>query len=289
VLVVGQIGRDLVVQAGTLPEPGASETVTERLEMLGGKGANQAVGLHQLGVAPVRVLGVVGEDEVGSWVLDQARASGLDVGHIRRRGVTALLLDVVTPDGSRLLEDVPASALLTEEDVRNAAAAFADVDTVCLQLQQPADAILAAAELAGSHGARLVLDGVAPSGTRDKLLAAAGVLRADHAEGRSWIGRPVEDRASAEAAAAELLEQGPTVGALEVADEGDYVAWPGGGRFFAHGDVPVRDPTGGGDAFLAGLVAALREGAEPGEAGLIATRTAAATVGALGGRPRVRD
>jgi ribokinase len=47
--VVGQLARDLVLSVDDLPEPGSSADATGRLEQLGGKGANQAVGLAQLG------------------------------------------------------------------------------------------------------------------------------------------------------------------------------------------------------------------------------------------------
>jgi ribokinase len=50
-------------------------------------------------------------------------------------------------------------------------------------------------------------------------------------------------------------------------------------------DVDVIDPTGAGDAFVAGLIAALRDGAAPGQAGRRAAAAASATVQRLGGRP----
>ncbi|MBV9140496.1 MAG: hypothetical protein JO115_06220 [Pseudonocardiales bacterium] len=54
VVVVGQIARDLVLLVEELPAPGTGTAVRQRREMLGGKGANQAVGLAQLGVRPAR-------------------------------------------------------------------------------------------------------------------------------------------------------------------------------------------------------------------------------------------
>ncbi len=44
VVVIGQIGRDLVLRTDGPPAPGHSTTILERKELLGGKGANQAVG-----------------------------------------------------------------------------------------------------------------------------------------------------------------------------------------------------------------------------------------------------
>ncbi len=63
-MVVGQIARDLVLVVDEVPGPGSSAPVRERREMLGGKGANIAVGLAQLG-APVKLVGVVGDDDIG--------------------------------------------------------------------------------------------------------------------------------------------------------------------------------------------------------------------------------
>ena len=48
-MVVGQTARDLVLQVERIPAAGSAAPATQRLEMLGGKGANQAVGLVQLG------------------------------------------------------------------------------------------------------------------------------------------------------------------------------------------------------------------------------------------------
>ncbi len=72
VVVLGQVGRDLVLRVGALPEAGGSAAVSERREMLGGKGANQAVTLAQLGV-PVALVGrtLTGRAATGSAAIGQ--------------------------------------------------------------------------------------------------------------------------------------------------------------------------------------------------------------------------
>lgn len=282
-LVVGQFARDLVLEVEQLPDAGGSTSVRRRAEMLGGKGANQAVGLRQLGVTPVAVLGVVGEDAVGAWVRAQAEADDLDVTPLVRRGSTALLLDVIADD-RHLFEDVPDDSLFRVADVRAARQVFADVGVVSLQLQQTADVVTEVARLAHAHDALLVLDGAPPEGTRDALLGRASILRADAVEARAWTGDDVSDPSDAERAAADLLSAGPSLVALEVPGHGDLVAWRGGHRLLPHSDGVV-DPTGGGDAFTAGLVASLINGLTPAAAGELAARAAAATVSRRGGRP----
>ncbi|HMC40628.1 MAG TPA: PfkB family carbohydrate kinase, partial [Acidimicrobiales bacterium] len=64
IAVVGHVGRDIVVRVDQLPPPGVGVPVPERLEMLGGKGANQAVALAQLGHHPA-LIGAVAGDPVG--------------------------------------------------------------------------------------------------------------------------------------------------------------------------------------------------------------------------------
>ena len=63
-IVFGQIARDLVLVVDAMPGVSRSADVHQRRELLGGKGANQAVGLAQLGMRPA-LAGVVGEDQVG--------------------------------------------------------------------------------------------------------------------------------------------------------------------------------------------------------------------------------
>lgn len=292
ILVIGQLARDLVLAVDALPEGGGSAVVTERREVLGGKGANQAVGLRQLGQR-VALLAVAGDDPAGDDALAQARADGIDVAGVVRRGTTALLVDVVEASGTRrLLEDVPESSLLTEADVA-AASAFDGADTVCLQLQQPADALLTAAESTRDRGARLVVDGDASGDSRDRLLALADVVRMDAVEAELMTGAAVASRADARRAAAVVLDAGAALAAVAVPGEGDLVAWREGAgsaphpgaEFVPHRDEHVVDPTGAGDAFLAGLVTALRRGDPPDAAARFASAAAGATVARLGGRP----
>jgi sugar/nucleoside kinase (ribokinase family) len=72
VVVAGQLARDLVLMVNDVPEAGQSRPVRERREMLGGKGANQAVAVAQLGLRPA-LIAVAGDDEAGSRLLEQAR------------------------------------------------------------------------------------------------------------------------------------------------------------------------------------------------------------------------
>jgi len=290
VVVFGQIAQDLAVQVGDLPSPDDSTTVAELRWLLGGKGANQAVGLTQLG-AEVAAVGVVGDDSTGAKLLDLLRRDGIDVCGVSRRGATATLIDVVDAAARRmLLEHAPSASLLTVEDVDAAAGVVQRAEAVCLQAQQPGEALTAAAALAHRNDLTVALDGAPGSESTDELLAASDILRADAAETELLVGFPVNSVSSGQEACRALLARGPSVVAVEVAGTGDLVGWRDGTTLRPHDDAEtVRDRTGAGDAFLVGLVRGLGRGRSVERAADLAARCAASTVTRLGGRPDLRN
>jgi len=290
VVVVGQLARDLVVEVRDAPGADSSAPVKHRKEMLGGKGANQAVALSQLGVG-VSLVGVVGQDAVGDALRAQARADRIGTSHVvRRPGTeTALIVDVVDDQGRRrYLEHIPAGTLVTETDVFAAAAPISAAGSLIVQLQQPAPAALLAARLAHTAGTRVVLDG-APrdDGFAPGLLALADVVRADGHEAERLTGRAVADVEGAARAAAELRRRGPSLVVLEVSGEGNLFAGPEGSWFVPHVETEVVDPTGAGDALVAALTAALTRRRPLETAACLAVAAAAATTEHAGGRPHL--
>lgn len=287
VVVVGPVGRDLVLLVDELPEAGTSADIRLRREVLGGKGANQAVAFAQLG-ASVALVGVVGEDDAGDAALDRARADGIDVSRVaRRQGVnTGLIVELLDRDHQwRYLEDTPENVQLNVADVRAAQDVIAYAGFVVVQLQQPPECALAAAEMAHAAGCRVVLDGVPGDKHRRALLRLATVLRADPHEAELLTGVSLETPRDALRAAREMLHQGPKLVALAVESGGNLFAWPDGHAYFPLDDVEAIDTTGAGDALVAALVTALDRGLEPGEAGRWAVAASSLAVEHPGGRP----
>jgi ribokinase len=292
VVVVGRVARDLVLEVERLPGAGGSAAVRRRTEVLGGKGANQGLGCAQLG-AEVTLLGVVGDDRAGEDVLAQARGDGMDVtGVVRRPGTTtALLTDVLEGDGTRrLLEHVPEGVLLRAADVHAGAGSIGSADAVLVQLQEPTEAVTTALRLAREAGALVVADGApADDAVRRAVLRDADVVRADATEAPALLGRAVDGAGEAVDAARELVAAGrgraPRVVALALGSEGDLVVWGDGALVVPLLEPAPVDPTGGGDAFVAGLATALAEGCSPAAAGRRAGASSAAVVRRAGGRP----
>ncbi|HEV2782761.1 MAG TPA: PfkB family carbohydrate kinase [Actinophytocola sp.] len=288
-VVVGQIARDLVLVVDEVPAAGGTTPVRTRRELLGGKGANLAVALAQLGT-PVAVLGVVGDDEVGTRLLEQAGADRVDVSHVVRRATTGLIVDIVDGAGHwRYLEDLPESGLLTEADVATAQDVLRAAVVTVVQLQQPSAAALAAARYAreGRDGL-VVLDGAPPPDERrTSILDLADVLRTDATEASLVAGRELRTAEEAVEAAGELLHRHRMSLVAFAVGDGNVFVWDGGQLVLPLVDTDVVDTTGSGDAFTAALASTLRRGHEPQTAARFAVAAAAATVGHPGGRPEL--
>lgn len=289
VVVFGQAGRDLVLPIDELPQPGTSAVVHTHREVLGGKGANQAVSFARLGI-PVALVAVLGDDRAGDEALAQARADGIDVSYVVRRSdtVTGLIVEVLDREHRwRYFEDLPEAVQLTPVDVEAAGESLARASAAVIQLQQPAAACSAAAALARKAGCRVVLDGAPQPEHRRDLLANAHVLRADAHEAELLAGRRIYGVDDAAHAAEELLSSGPVFVALGVEGRGNLFAWPQGHVFYPLDDAQTVDTTGAGDAFVAALTTALALGESPREAGRWAVAASALTVEHVGGRPRM--
>lgn len=102
ILVLGDINADIIGRVKSWPEPG-EECLAERLELhCGGVGANCALALRRWGVS-VQLIGCVGKDAFGGFLLKTLAADGVNVRCVRRTGkaMTGMLYINVTPEGQR--------------------------------------------------------------------------------------------------------------------------------------------------------------------------------------------
>ncbi|MDX2376121.1 ribokinase [Microbacterium sp. LRZ72] len=80
-VVVGSINVDLTASVARLPGPGETVLGGTLSRQPGGKGANQAVAAARLG-ASVRMVGAVGDDADGRWMLENLADTGVGVGDV---------------------------------------------------------------------------------------------------------------------------------------------------------------------------------------------------------------
>lgn len=294
VFVVGDVVTDiLALHTGQLNL--GSDTPAEIRIGGGGSAANTAAWFAATGV-PVTLVGTVGDDAAGAARLAELRRAGVHCAVRTVPDVPTGSVVVLSTHGERsMLVDRGANACLRPSDVDTAFAAGTAGDHLHLSgypLFDPASApagrhALVAARTLGmttsvDASSAAPLTRVGPERFLD-LVRGVDVLLANLDEARVLAGA-----AGAPADLAIALLRYASAVVVKCGAEGAVWVGGGGGRPVI---VPARtvpavvDPTGAGDAFAAGLLAAWLGGAGPAEAVIEGARLGALAVSRPGARP----
>jgi sugar/nucleoside kinase (ribokinase family) len=283
VTVIGCAQVDLVMTpVAELPPSGATVFVDQMGMRAGGAGANAALALAEAGMSP-RLIGCIGEDDLGRWLLEQLPASLADELVRVPDGRTGLTVAYEAPGRDRSfvtylgvnatwgLATIPADALASRHVL------FCDYFCAPALQGPPARELL---ETARGAGATTYFDTAwDPNGwaqeTRAQLhdiLPAVQVFLPNEAEACAIAGVP--DSVHEAARVLQQLSGGWVV--VKLGARGCLALGPDGAELSASApDLPVADSTGAGDAFNAGLVAALAGGRD--WPGALAAATSLAT------------
>lgn len=259
ITVFGSINVDLVCRVRKAPMPGETVLGSDYALIPGGKGANQALAAVRAG-APVRMVGAVGDDDIGKVALTELGPAGVDLASVaERQGTTGVAIITVDDNGENTIVVSPGANAMVDAGYIPADS-FAAGDTLLLQLEVPQAQVFAAARMARENGTRVILS-VAPFApfTPEALADIDIVIVNEHeaADFARHFGLPHDDPAATVTALA--AELGRTLIAT-LGPEGAVAAGPEGLiRVPALAVTPV-DTTGAGDTFAGVLAAYLDEG-----------------------------
>jgi ribokinase len=278
IAVVGSIITDLAVLTPRLPARGEN-ILARRLQIgPGGKGANAAVAAARLGARSILV-GRVGDDPFGHQELAALRAEGVDTSAVgvdpeAQTGAAVIMVD--DEGENTILVIIGANDQLTAEQVEAGLAPhWGRLDALLVNFEVPPAAIAAAVNGAHARGVPTIVDAGPPRQFGPEIWGRATVISPNALEaamlvgqthrgqthrGQTHRGRPVEDTATAEAAARELLAGGPQAVVLKRGAAGALLVTREGAQHVPSFRVKVVDTTGAGDAFSAALVVAMAEG-----------------------------
>ncbi|MCE5190989.1 MAG: ribokinase [Actinomycetia bacterium] len=285
VVVVGSINVDRSMGVPSAPERGATLLGEGVRRGPGGKGANQAVALARLGRS-VAMIGAVGQDADGDWMLGMLVAEGIDVsGVVRVPEPTGQAFIFVEPNGeSTIIVSPGANGALTPAHVEAQRERIAAARCVLVQQEIPAGPVERVAELAVGL---LVLNPAPARPLSRELLARVDVLVPNRFELAGLTGGPVPTSRDAVAIMAAGLK-GPASLVVTLGAEGCVVAEGGAVAFVPATAVEAVDATAAGDTFCGALADALLDGMSLQGAAAWANRAAAVTVsrpGAQGSIP----
>ena len=286
IVVVGDVMVDVVARLSG-PLASASDAPAVIRLHSGGSAANTAAWLAAAGTEPV-LIGCIGDDERGRHARDELRMAGVDA----RLAVdpelpTGTCIVLVSPGGERtMVPDAGANDALDDADLPDdllEPGGHLQVAGYALLREGSRRAARAAIARASSAGMTVSVD---PSSSA--LLSAqfldwaegAGLLLPNAPEARALTGEADPERA-ARALAERFGEVVVTLGA-------EGALWTDGAEVLRAAAGPVeavKDSTGAGDAFAAGLLSARMAGASTEEALIAGCELAARAVTTVGARP----
>jgi len=291
IVVVGGLNMDLVIKVARMPLPGETLAGHDFQAIPGGKGANQAAAAARLG-PHVAMVGRVGDDAYGPQLVENLSRQGVDTTHIQVDGgaATGLALILVDQAGQNsIVTSAGANGRVGFGDVDRIEAVLSEAQLLLLQFEVPMEAVRHVIELAAGLPVKVVLNPAPAWPVSPESLAKVDYLVPNETEATALTGVEVEDTATAEAAARELLGYGVGAAIITLGAQGALLATREGSLHVPAAEVPAVDTTAAGDAFIGGLATALVRGFSLQEAVRYATCAGTLAVTAFGAQTSLPD
>jgi len=284
ILVVGSLNADLVVRAPRFPQPGETISGDDLQIIPGGKGANQAVAASRQG-ANVAMLGRVGSDSFGPFLLDSLKSNQVDVTHVQvDDSATGTATIIVDGNGQNsIVLSAGANGKVSPADVDSASPLTPKL--ILLQLEIPIPTVLYAAQRARQNGSRVILNPAPAKPLPDELISLADFIIPNETELSLLTGMEVKDVPSAEQAARVLLARGAKHVIVTLGSKGALLVSGAQVKQVDAYKVDVVDTTAAGDAFIGGFAFALLRGLELEEAVQYANACGALATTKFGAQP----
>jgi ribokinase len=268
--VVGSYNTGLTVYSATLPAPGETVVGTRFEHGPGGKGANQAIGARRLGT-DVLFVTRLGADAFGDQARSILLAEGLPEGGITTddQNPTGIALILVDDAGQNAISVAPgANASLSGPDVLGRYGPdLRDCKYLLMQLECRAELAVELSSWGRDAGCVSILNPAPARPLPPAALAAFDIITPNEGELATLAASLGLALGPADVLARQLLEYGVRDVVVTLGERGALWASAAGLRYFDAYPVRAIDTTGAGDAFNAGLAAALVRG-EPMESAI---------------------
>ncbi len=282
IVVVGAVGVDFCLKVQRFPAAGQITAASNLSISYGGKAALQACAGARLG-GKMALVAHVGDDAFAPRLRKLLATNGINVSQVRRQPhqTTGFTATVIAKSGQLQQVRVPgANGLFTAARLESARPVFTAGSIVLLQLELPLDTVEAAARIAKSAGAVVILDPTPPRELSSEFLRHIDYLTPGEAELAFLTGAPLDDlpRLHAVYKATEMLSRGVKKIIVKLGLQGALLVSENLQHLWRPHSVHRGDVTMAGDTFNAAFAVALAAGESELVAGRFASIAAACTV-----------
>jgi len=263
IAIFGSINMDLVVRAARIPAPGETILGTDFVTVPGGKGANQAVAVAQLG-GGAHLLGAVGDDGFGHQLCDSLAGYGVNIAHVRRiPGASGVALITVDDRGENSIVVASGANMRMQHEILDSVAhVLAGCTHILLQLEIPLELVTATLQLARRYGVTTILD-PAPAPRMilpSELYQHTDIITPNEHETYQLTDIMPDSDERTQAAANILHARGATHVIIKRGAHGAYWSHAGSALSVPAVPVVVVDTVAAGDCYNGALACALARG-----------------------------
>ena len=277
---------DLIASTERMPRPGETVFATGLTRVAGGKGLNQAIAARRLGLAPVYMLGSVGNDPFGTDLLDFMHEEDIEtVGITSAPNSTGVALITVDSNAENtIVVAAGANSRFFPEHLDSLAPYIAGAGVALVQLEIPVETVHRFLTIASESSVTTILNTAPALPLPDSILSLVDILCLNETELSEMTQTPIDstDRESLVSAAHMLLARGPRTVIVTLGAAGALTVTPDYAYLTSALIVHALDPTGAGDCFLGALASRLNEGASLPDAIAFANSAATLSVQRLG-------
>src|SRR5699024_9261144 len=288
VVVLGSINVDFTTQVNAFPKAGETVRGEHFKVTAGGKGANQAVACAKMGTE-VAMIGKVGEDDYGTFLMDQLKNVGVDTSHVLKQGISGRTFINVDATGENTITYVPgANEMLTENEIEAMDELLDEAAFLVLQQEISPDMLKFVLKKVRSKKCQVLLNAAPSQAMEEDYLSFVDTLVVNEVELAYLLNQAVsENTHEINKELDVLLAKGVQKIIVTLGSKGSL--FKNRDHFFETPAYKVKaiDTTGAGDTFIGAYVSCKAQGKTDREAINFATAASACTVTKAGAQDAI--
>ena len=251
VLVLGSLNKDLVSFVKQGPNMGETMQGQSFTKFNGGKGANQAVAIANMGIETT-MLGAVGSDEFGLQLVNGLKEKNINSDNIiiKKTNSGLAIITVDEKSNNSIIVHGGANDLLSTSDIENHKNIFSQNHIFVTQLENSPPSVLFGLKIAKQNNLTTILTPAPSSKFNKEMIAYCDFLALNEHE--------FEDIFNLESSKENLISishKHPHINfLLTLGSKGVMYAKEGQINFYAANKVKAIDTTAAGDSFVGGFI-----------------------------------
>lgn len=290
ILVIGSSNIDLITTVEHFPVAGETIEGQSFTQVMGGKGANQALAAFRAG-GDVKFVTSVGNDSYGQKAIQYYRDEGLNVSISKVCDLTPTGIATIWVDkkGENSIIIIPgANRNLNPEYIQKVQSEIEWADIIVMQMEIPYETVRLVCEIASKWGKKIILNAAPAYPLDDDILKSLFILLVNKSEIETITGKRI-DTDGEEETIDTLLDKGVENVILTLGSKGSRFKNRNESITMPAFDVAVKDTTAAGDTFCGALTTEISRSSDIRQAMLFATAAAALCVTRLGAQPSIPD